>query len=168
MLFMRAMAAIKIEKSLTLSLLMTSSKKLVRPFTFPWYGSNNFWKIRKPLFLGRVSSRQRLLSLQRRKATEKCAPITLISPQCNVSGEFGPFQKMLYLMFSLPYVETAMQLLGWVFVGATPIHNCPLERNSTFQNRSDYDAFHFEKTHVTSSATIDWSLVCHRSGYNYS
>lgn len=81
MLFMRAMAAIKIEKSLTLSLLMTSSKKLVRPFTFPWYGSNNFWKIRKPLFLGRVSSRQRLLSLQRRKATEKCAPITLISPQ---------------------------------------------------------------------------------------
>ena len=35
-------------------------------------------------------------------------------------GEFGTFQKILYLMFSIPYVETAMQLLGWVFVGAIP------------------------------------------------
>ena len=31
----------------------------------------------------------------------------------NHVGEFGTFQKILYLMFSIPYVETAMQLLGW-------------------------------------------------------
>ena len=39
-------------------------------------------------------------------------------------GQFGPFQVVLYIMFSLPYLETAMQLLGWVFVGATPEHTC--------------------------------------------
>ena len=39
-------------------------------------------------------------------------------------GQFGPFQVVLYIMFSLPYLETAMQLLGWVFVGATPDHQC--------------------------------------------
>ena len=39
-------------------------------------------------------------------------------------GQFGPFQIVLYIMFSLPYLETAMQLLGWVFVGATPEHQC--------------------------------------------
>ena len=39
-------------------------------------------------------------------------------------GQFGPFQIVLYIMFSLPYLETAMQLLGWVFVGATPDHHC--------------------------------------------
>ena len=46
-------------------------------------------------------------------------------------GEFGPFQVVLYIMFSLPYLETAMQLLGWVFVGATPDHQC----NDTGQSR---------------------------------
>ena len=35
-----------------------------------------------------------------------------------VVGEFGLYQKLIYLMFSLPYVVTAMQLMGWVFVGA--------------------------------------------------
>ena len=35
-----------------------------------------------------------------------------------VMGEFGRYQKLIYLMFSLPYVVTAMQLMGWVFVGA--------------------------------------------------
>ena len=27
-----------------------------------------------------------------------------------ISGEFGPFQKILYLFYSIPYVETAMQV----------------------------------------------------------
>ena len=35
-----------------------------------------------------------------------------------VMGEFGLYQKLIYLMFSLPYVVTAMQLMGWVFIGA--------------------------------------------------
>ena len=35
-----------------------------------------------------------------------------------VMGEFGLYQKLICLMFSLPYVVTAMQLMGWVFVGA--------------------------------------------------
>ena len=27
-------------------------------------------------------------------------------------GEFGKFQIILYIMFSLPYLETSMQLMG--------------------------------------------------------
>ena len=30
-----------------------------------------------------------------------------------LSGEFGPFQKILYLFYSIPYVETAMQVNAW-------------------------------------------------------
>jgi OCT family organic cation transporter-like MFS transporter 4/5 len=77
-----------------------------------------------------------------------------------VLGEFGHFQKLLYFMFSLPYVETAMQLLGWVFVGATPGHKCPSD-NSTTNQTSGYD---FDTTHVMSSVVMEWHLVCNRSG----
>ncbi len=62
-----------------------------------------------------------------------------------VLGEFGPYQKVLYIMFAMPYVETAMQLLGWVFVGATPDHKCfdELSLNSTSDNTTSVnDGFH--------------------------
>ena len=41
-------------------------------------------------------------------------------------GEFGLEQKLNYFMFSLPYIMSAMQLLGWVFVGANMPHRCRL------------------------------------------
>ena len=37
-------------------------------------------------------------------------------------GEFGRHQRILYFLFSFPYVFTSMQLLGWVFVGVTQPH----------------------------------------------
>ena len=39
-------------------------------------------------------------------------------------GEFGLEQKINYVLFSLPYILTSMQLMGWVFVGFTPDHRC--------------------------------------------
>ncbi len=39
-------------------------------------------------------------------------------------GEFGRHQRILYFLFSFPYVFTSMQLLGWVFVGVTQPHRC--------------------------------------------
>ena len=39
-------------------------------------------------------------------------------------GEFGLEQKINYFLFSLPYILTSMQLMGWVFVGASFPHRC--------------------------------------------
>ena len=69
-------------------------------------------------------------------------------------GEFGPFQIVLYIMFSLPYLETAMQLMGWVFVGAKPAHICNGTNATYLANVEDQ---------VTSSVTIDWDLICDRA-----
>ena len=41
-------------------------------------------------------------------------------------GEFGLEQKINYFLFSLPYILSSMQLMGWVFVGATPSYRCKL------------------------------------------
>ena len=68
-------------------------------------------------------------------------------------GEFGRFQMVLYTLFSMPYLETAMQLIGWVFVGHVPDHQC-LE-NGTVQ---------YNNTHISSSVVLDWDLVCRRAG----
>ena len=43
--------------------------------------------------------------------------------------------------------------LGWVFVGATPKHDC-------YEN----DTITYDTTHVNSSVVIDWELVCERAG----
>lgn len=43
-----------------------------------------------------------------------------------IVGEFGRRQKVLYTLFSIPYVVTSMQLMGWVFVGAKLAHRCRL------------------------------------------
>ena len=50
-----------------------------------------------------------------------------------VIGEFGSYQKVVYLLCSVTYVMTAMQLLGWVFIGAKTPVRCilPLEKNLT-------------------------------------
>ena len=53
-------------------------------------------------------------------------------------GEFGLEQKINYFLFSLPYILTSMQLMGWVFVGASYPHRCrlPGHDNASFTNYS--------------------------------
>merc|ERR1719474_509785 len=51
-------------------------------------------------------------------------------------GEFGLEQKLNYFMFSLPYIMSAMQLLGWVFVGAEMPHRCKLPDEVALSNVS--------------------------------
>ena len=46
-------------------------------------------------------------------------------------GEFGLEQKINYFLFSLPYILTSMQLMGWVFVGASYPHRCRLPGDHT-------------------------------------
>lgn len=68
-----------------------------------------------------------------------------------------PFQVMLYILFAIPFMETSMQLLGWVFVGAKPEHSC----NGTVSDdhfKNDTEAM------VQSSAAIEWNLICERAG----
>ena len=58
-------------------------------------------------------------------------------------------------------IDQCWQLLGWVFVGSIPPHTCPsTELNST--NIS------FDTSHVSSSVTMDWSLVCGNAGLHVS
>ena len=45
-----------------------------------------------------------------------------------------------------------MQLIGWVFVGATPKHQC-----------FDNGTVEYDHTHINSSVVLDWDLVCQRS-----
>ena len=51
-------------------------------------------------------------------------------------GEFGREQKLVYLMFSLPYIMSAMQLHGWVFVGSEMPHRCRLPEEVGLDNVS--------------------------------
>ena len=41
-------------------------------------------------------------------------------------GEFGLEQKINYFKFCMPYIMSAMQLMGWVFVGSELPHRCRL------------------------------------------
>ena len=50
-----------------------------------------------------------------------------------------------------------MQLIGWVFVGATPKHQC-----------FDNGTVEYDHTHINSSVVIDWALVCQRSSLHAS
>ena len=105
-------------------------------------------------------------------------------------GEFGREQKLNYLMFSLPYMVTSMQLLGWVFVGADTPHRCllpgELDGNSSFQAVVETEEWRAEQCSLTRLATGEvqgctegwaydrsttsdsvvssWDLVCDRRG----
>ena len=50
------------------------------------------------------------------------SPSTTFDDVLVLLGEFGRHQRILYFLFSFPYVFTSMQLLGWVFVGVTQPH----------------------------------------------
>merc|ERR1711892_891258 len=83
-------------------------------------------------------------------------------------------------MFCLPYITTAMQLLGWVFVGATPDHQCRLPTNSSISwetvgscqvrdtetniTEGCPEGWIYDKSQVRSSLVSDWDMVCHREG----
>ena len=56
---------------------------------------------------------------------EKCQKVTFDDILAEL-GEFGLEQKINYILFSLPYILTSMQLMGWVFVGADLVHRCRL------------------------------------------
>ena len=102
-------------------------------------------------------------------------------------GEFGLEQKINYLKFSLPYVMSAMQLMGWVFVGADLPHRCRLPEevdisksnesfmvnssdwvvdscSRTFQNltTSCQDGWVYDRSQLGDSVTSDWDLVCEK------
>ncbi|XP_063595666.1 organic cation transporter protein-like [Penaeus indicus] len=50
-------------------------------------------------------------------------------------GEFGPYQRQMFLLLSLPTIIVSMQKLAWVFLGAKVDHRCRLsweEENATF------------------------------------
>jgi hypothetical protein len=93
-----------------------------------------------------------------------------------VLGEFGNYQKCIYFLFSLPYVFTSMQLIGWVFIGASVPFKCrnslPFEAawNSSESNGCSYteadglelqctDGFHYDTSQIKDSVTMEFNLV---------
>ena len=127
-----------------------------------------------------------------KKATDKLLPAEKYSRVTfdNVLeqlGEFGLEQKINYLKFSLPYVMSAMQLMGWVFVGADLPHRCRLPEevdltiseesfvvnstdwevdtcSRTFQNMttSCQDGWVYDRSQLGDSVASDWDLVCEK------
>lgn len=98
-----------------------------------------------------------------------------------VLGEFGRHQKILYFLFSFPYVFTSMQLMGWVFVGARLPHRCRLPGEGDaveFTDRPAHDGcsappnatscdlgYVYDRGGAASnSAAAEWDLVCDRAG----
>ena len=105
-----------------------------------------------------------------------------------VIGEFGSYQKLLYFMFSVTYIMTSMQLLGWVFIGAKASVRCllPSEINQTkLPEYSDFPqnstsscsyvwngknvtfcdlGYVYDTSIVKHSAVMDWDLVCDNEG----
>ncbi len=87
-----------------------------------------------------------------------------------VLGEFGTFQKLVYYAFSLTYVFTSMQLMGWVFVGARVPFKCNDSYSSNFtsscldSNGSECDVgFVYDESLGVDSVVREWDLVCSRS-----
>ncbi|XP_023320714.1 organic cation transporter protein [Eurytemora carolleeae] len=64
-----------------------------------------------------------LSNLETKKTEEKVKKVTFDDVLAEL-GEFGLEQKINYFLFSLPYILTSMQLMGWVFVGANFPHRC--------------------------------------------
>ena len=105
-----------------------------------------------------------------------------------IIGEFGRYQKLLYFMFSVTYIMTSMQLLGWVFIGAKASVRCllPCEINQTkLPKYSDFPqnsttscsyvwngknvtfcdfGYIYNTSHIKYSAVMEWDLVCDNEG----
>ncbi|XP_066974769.1 organic cation transporter protein-like isoform X1 [Macrobrachium rosenbergii] len=82
-------------------------------------------------------------------------------------GEFGRYQKTMFLLLSLPTIIVSMQKLAWVFLGARVDHRCRLPweyenttypLNETVRNASypwDDKLSKVDQCHVWSDATED-------------
>ena len=105
-----------------------------------------------------------------------------------VIGEFGRYQRLLYFMFSVTYIMTAMQLLGWVFIGAKPSVRCILPSDEKGTEQPEYKSvpqnstsscsyvwngnnvstcdlgYVYDTSNVKYSAVIEWDLVCENEG----
>ena len=105
-----------------------------------------------------------------------------------VIGEFGRYQKLLYFMFSVTYTMLAMQLFGWVFIGAKASVRCllPSEVNqSELPEYSDFTqnftssctyvwngnnisscdlGYVYDTSNIKYSAVMEWDLVCENKG----
>ena len=106
-----------------------------------------------------------------------------------VIGEFGSYQKIVYFLCSVTYVMTAMQLLGWVFIGAKTPVRCilPPEKNLTkadlrysdFKENSSSSCSYiwngrnvstcdlgylYDTSNIRYSAVMEWDLVCENEG----
>ena len=106
-----------------------------------------------------------------------------------VIGEFGSYQKLVYFLCSVTYIMTAMQLLGWVFIGAKNPVRCilPPEKHLTkaSMSYSDYSeivtsscsyiwdgsnvsncnhGYLYDTSKTKYSAVMEWDLVCENEG----
>ncbi|TRY63543.1 hypothetical protein TCAL_11029 [Tigriopus californicus] len=108
-------------------------------------------------------------------------------------GEFGTYQKIFYFLFSVPFVVSSMQLLGWVFVGANLPHRCrfpdeptDLETPGNFDFVSDTYVsvdgcsyinlisnetltcdlgYIYDTSIIGDSVVKDWDLICDRKSW---
>ena len=80
-------------------------------------------------------------------------------------GEFGREQKINYFMFSLPYIMSAMQLMGWVFVGSELPHRCLLPEevglttvsyNSSIRGDWSVDSCSRTRDNITAQCEDGW------------
>ncbi|CAB4057004.1 SLC22A4_5 [Lepeophtheirus salmonis] len=92
-------------------------------------------------------------------------------------GEFGNYQKFIYILYSCPYIFTSMQLMGWTFVGVELPHRClePHENISTvlynssgleevsscFINGNETCSEYVYDTQMIGDSVVkEWDLVC--------
>ncbi|QQP35486.1 Organic cation transporter proteinlike, partial [Caligus rogercresseyi] len=92
-------------------------------------------------------------------------------------GEFGSYQKIIYVLYCCPYIFSSLQLMGWKFVGAQLPHRCLLpgeNKDSVVYNSSDGENICFIKDDNNStsneyvyntrkigdSIAKEWNLVC--------
>uniref|UniRef100_A0A0K2UHE9 Major facilitator superfamily (MFS) profile domain-containing protein n=1 Tax=Lepeophtheirus salmonis TaxID=72036 RepID=A0A0K2UHE9_LEPSM len=97
-------------------------------------------------------------------------------------GEFGRYQAFVWFFNSIFFSLTAMQLMGWVFVGAELPHRCLLPNetlNASYHSISIQDiesiqcfigndscsdsGFAYDESIVGDSVVKEWDLVCDES-----
>lgn len=107
--------------------------------------------------------------LQEENATQK-AEKTTFDDILREIGEFGKHQKILYFLFSVPYVLTSMQLVSWVFVGRKLPYTCldaPTSGWEVIQQTEDScqcwkndTQLYVDTREASDSVVKEWGLVC--------
>nr|XP_057913868.1 solute carrier family 22 member 3 isoform X2 [Doryrhamphus excisus] len=82
------------------------------------------------------------------------------------AGDFGPFQKRLLLLCSLPLAPFAFVLVGAVFLGKTPEHWCAAPAGQRLQNECGWTAVRAREVTVPQSG-LSFSR-CERLDLNWS